>query len=290
MDGSHYRSLAQALADVADPRGRGGVRYRWGLLLTLIAAAMAAGQKHGRAIAQWVCEHTQVLAEELMPPGGRLPSESTLRRALSAVDTAELEARLSAYLRELEKRPAAAGGEVVQPSPSGLSLDGKAVRGAGAHGRKLHLLCAATHGEGTVLAQVEVGDKTNEIGAAPALLRGLDLRGTVVTADAMLAQRELARQILSQGGDYLMAVKENQPRTYEAIAELFEVRYWMRSEIGTRYWKHRTCGNGPGTRRRWVWDRDAHAGEQHHTRGLAGLAGGRAGAEEDVQAGEGRDG
>ncbi len=230
------------MSEVPDPRARRGVRYGWGLLLTLVGAAMIAGQKHGRAIAQWVKEHAQVLTEELDPPEGRLPSESTLRRALCLVSTVELEARLGAYLRELEQQ-AVAGGTGRSP---GLSLDGKAVRGAGAHGRKLHLLSVATHGGGTVLSQVEVGDKTNEIGAAPALLRGLDLSGAVVTVDAMLAQRGLAAQILRQGGDYLMVIKENQPLTYEAISELFEVGGWMPCEVGERYWKHSSHGKGHG--------------------------------------------
>ena len=104
----------------------------------------------------------------------------------------------------------------------------------------------ATHGRGAALAQVGVGDRTNEIGAAPAPLAGLDLRGRATTADAMLAQRELAGQIPSQGGEYLMVVKENQPLTREAISELFEVGSWMPSEIGTRYWEHRGYGKGHG--------------------------------------------
>ena len=65
MDVSHYRSLAEALADVEEPRARRGVRHKWGLLLTLIAAAMVAGHQHGRAIGQWVREHTQLLTEAL---------------------------------------------------------------------------------------------------------------------------------------------------------------------------------------------------------------------------------
>lgn len=242
MDKSNYTTMMEALADVPDPRAKRGVRYPWALLLVLAGAAMVCGNKHGRAIAQWVMEHTQMLTESLQPPGGRLPSESTLRRALSAVDTDELEARLSAYSSGLHKQ----GQQEQEPKLCGRSLDGKAVRGVCAHGRKLHLLSVATHTEGIVLAQAEVAHKTNEIGAAPSLLQSVELCGTVVTVDALLAQRELASQILDGGGDYLMVIKANQPLTYEAISELFEVGSWMESEIGTRYWKCSTHGKGHG--------------------------------------------
>ncbi len=238
MDEGHYTTMAEALADVPDPRCRRGVRYPWRLLVVLVAAAMLSGQQHGRAIAQWVREHADTLAGLLQPEGGRLPSESTLRRTLRDVNAAQLEVRLARFAAGLD----ALDGEELR----GQSLDGKQVRGCGAHGRSMHLLSVSRHDGGAVLAQAEVGAKENEIAAAPRLLSELDLSGTVTTTDAMLTQRELAQQILDGGGHYLMAVKDNQPRTLEAISELFEVGYWMPSEIGTRYWKYRDCSKGHG--------------------------------------------
>src|SRR5256885_493602 len=72
-----------------------------------------------------------------------------------------------------------------------------------------------------VLTQVAVSHKGNEITAAPRLLRQLDLRGKVVTMDALLAQRRLARQIHAQGGHYLMAIKADQPELLDALRLLF---------------------------------------------------------------------
>jgi len=94
MDTSNYTTMMEALEDVRDPRASRGVRYTWTLLLALVGGAMVAGNRHGRAIAQWVREHTEVLVELLELEDDTLPSESTLRRALALVDVSELEERL----------------------------------------------------------------------------------------------------------------------------------------------------------------------------------------------------
>jgi predicted transposase YbfD/YdcC len=109
----------------------------------------------------------------------------------------------------------------VPPVWLGLALDGKAVRGANRHGAQVSLVSVVRHDDGRVLAQRAVADKSNEITAAPRLLAGRDLTGTVTTVDALLAQRELAAQIRAQGGHYLMVVKANQPELLAAIATLF---------------------------------------------------------------------
>ncbi len=239
MDKGNYTTMMEALADVPDPRARRGVRFSWGLLLGLVGAAMVAGNQHGRAIGQWVREYADTLSALLGTEDGKLPSESTLRRALRDLDLSQLESRLARLAVGDEQ--GYDGGML-----RGQSMDGKQVRGCGAHGRMMHLLSVASHGDGAVLAQVEVGTKENEIVAAPKLLEGLELRGTVTTMDAMLTQHKIARQILGQGGHYLMVLKENQPGMHQAIAELFEVGSWMPSEIGTRYWKYESLGKAHG--------------------------------------------
>jgi predicted transposase YbfD/YdcC len=238
MDEAEYTTLVAALAAVPDPRRRRGQRYQWELLLVLIAAAVASGQTHGRGIGQWVRERAERLAELLGRPGARLPSEATLRRALRYVDVAALERRLGRFAAGL--RPP--GG---MPRLRGQAIDGKAVRGARAHGRAVHLVGLARH-DGVVLAQAAVEDKANEIVAAPRLLADRDLRGTVTTVDALLAQRALARRIRARGGHYLMAVKDNQPETAAAIAELFEAPPWLARERAREYAVHRTVGKGHG--------------------------------------------
>jgi predicted transposase YbfD/YdcC len=237
MDRGEYTALAAALAGVPDPRDRRGVRHAWDLLLVLIGAALLGGQGHGRAIAQWVTEHAETLRTSLRPAGDRLPSESTLRRALARVDVAALEARLSGFSAGL---PAPGGGLI------GQAIDGKQVRGAGAHGRQVHLVSLTRHADGVALAQTAVAAKSNEIGAAPQLLAGRDLAGTVTTVDALLAHPSLARQIVDGGGRYLMVIKDNQPETRAAIAELFAEPPWLPRERGREYWVYRGVEKGHG--------------------------------------------
>jgi predicted transposase YbfD/YdcC len=225
MDAPQYRDLRAALAAVPDPRRRRGRRYRWPVLLTLIAAALVSGQQGMRAIGQWVAEHAEEVGPLLGLPPDRVPSPATLRRAVRAVDLAALEAQIAAFVAQLPTPPAPPRADPPPAPPVpwvGLALDGKAVRGANRHGTQVHLVGLVRHDDGRVLGQVAVADKSNEITAAPRLLAGRDLRGTVTTVDALLTQRELARQIRRQGGHYLMVVKANQPAMLAAIATVFD--------------------------------------------------------------------
>ncbi len=218
MDEPKYSTLMDAVVDIPDPRKARGKRHPWALLLTLISAALLSGQRSGRAIGQWIDEHTVELLTRLPIPQKPLPSTSTIRRALRAIDVVALEARLAQFAATV----------AVAPPPStapwqGQAVDGKAVQGAQAHGAKVHLVSLVTHGSGLVRKQVRVRDKSNEITAVPALLQDQALQGTVTTLDALLTQQAIARQILDQHGHYLMIVKENQPALYAALDLVFRV-------------------------------------------------------------------
>jgi predicted transposase YbfD/YdcC len=218
MEQPPHRTLMDAVVDVPDPRHARGKRYAWPLLLTLITAALVGGQRSGRAIGQWVHEHGLELLTQLPIRQHPLPSTSTLRRALQAIDVERLEQRVAQFVQRLDQRcppPATSG------AWHGQAIDGKAVRGANRHGAKLHLVSLVRHGSARVRKQVRVRDKSNEITAVPDLLAGVDLQGTVTTLDSLLCQQEIARQIVRQRGHYLMVVKENQPALYAAIELVF---------------------------------------------------------------------
>lgn len=225
MDTPEYRDFCAALSAVPDPRQRRGQRYRWPVLLTLIAAALVSGQQGMRAIGQWVREHAEELGPALDLAPGRVPSAATLRRAVHRIDLAALEEALARFVAALPAPPPPAPAAAPRPLPAagwvGLALDGKAVRGANRHGAQVHLLGLVRHDDSRVLGQVAIADKGNEITAAPRLLAGYALTGTVTTTDAMLTQRDLAAQIRAQGGHYLMVVKANQPELLRAIRTLF---------------------------------------------------------------------
>jgi predicted transposase YbfD/YdcC len=144
-----------------------------------------------------------------------MPSHHTYRRVMQqAVAISELDHTTQAYLAELPQT-----GVPVQ-----ICLDGKTLRGtiASSESRGLHLLAAYWPGTGLVLCQVEVDPSTNEIGTAPLVLKALDLKGKVITGDAIFAQRDLSLLIGRAGGDYLWTVKDNQPKLRADIEQLFE--------------------------------------------------------------------
>ena len=110
--------------------------------------------------------------------------------------------------------------------PEGIALDGKTVRRSGeaqTGQRPLHLVSAWANGQRLVLAQEAVPDKANEITALPLLLERLALTGQVVTIDAMGCQRAIAKQIIDGGGDYVLALKANQPELLDDVIDSFQM-------------------------------------------------------------------
>jgi len=102
-----------------------------------------------------------------------------------------------------------------------ISLDGKTIRGARRRDRDApHLVAALDQATGTVLGQLAVAAKSNEIPAVRTLLAGFDSAGTVVTVDAVHTQHDTARAIRDGGGDYVFTVKKNQPTLYAACKDL----------------------------------------------------------------------
>jgi predicted transposase YbfD/YdcC len=207
-------SLFGALAELHDRRDARGLRYALVTVLVFIVLAKLSGEDHLRGIADWVRLRKESLAEALGLTKPQAPHATTYSRILNqAVDVEEMEVVVGHFFASQPR----AGRSVV------VSLDGKTLRGTIPAGKSKgqHLLAAYLPAEGWVMLQVEVDRKENEIPAASRIIRCLDLRGKIVTGDALLAQRELSAQIVKGGGEYLWAVKGNQDRLQEDIEVLF---------------------------------------------------------------------
>lgn len=208
--GSLYDFLTR-LEDRRDPRG---VRYPLARILTLALLAKLAGEDRLTGIAEWVQHRKEALARALGLARPQAPHRTTYSRILgSRLSVEDFEGMVGAFFAQ--SRPP---GATVQ-----LTIDGKTLRGSIGAGETQgeHLLAAYLPGEGVVLAQVAVDRKENEIAAAPRLLETIDLRDKVVSGDAMLTQRELSRQVVESGGDYLWSVKDNQPQLRDDLATCF---------------------------------------------------------------------
>lgn len=210
--GSLYEHL-EKLTDHRDPRG---LRYPLAIALVFVILAKLAGEQEPRGIAQWVELRKDLLRAALDFDRDTMPHPITYSRILGkAVDVAQLQRAVSRFLLSAPE-----AGQSIE-----VNLDGKALRGTIPAGQTqgLHLLAAYLPDEGIVLMQMAVSSKENEIVAAPRLLKSIDLRGKVVTGDAMFAQRDLSRQVVEAGGNYVWSVKDNQASLRADIEALFAI-------------------------------------------------------------------
>jgi predicted transposase YbfD/YdcC len=250
MNQINYTTLYACLADLPDGRHAQGKRYEWLYLLTLIAAALLAGQRSLTAMGDWLLQHKDELLEALKPKRKCLPSLSTLRRVVCELEIATLEARLASYTQSLDQSDPIPGSVITQHGArlQGQALDGKTVRGASTPEAKVHLVSVVRHESATVLAQTKVVEKHDERQAAKALFTRVPLAGRVMTMDALHTQRWEAETILTGQGHYLMVVKPNQRTLYQDIEAAFsalpplnryEQAYWD-------YQRHETHDRGHG--------------------------------------------
>ena len=207
-------SLFATLCKLHDQRDARGLRYALVTVLVFMILAKLSGEDHLRGIAQWVELRKEALAEALCLAKPQAPHATTYSRVLKkALEVEELEQVVSEFFAA---QPGAGQSLVI-------NLDGKTLRGTIPAGKThgVHLLAAYLPQEGWVLLQVRVQQQENEIPAALRVVKALDLRGKIVTGDALLAQRELSAEIVEGGGHFLWMIKENQPQTLKDIQALF---------------------------------------------------------------------
>jgi len=105
-----------------------------------------------------------------------------------------------------------------------INIDGKSLRGARSKkgNSNVHIVHAWVHEYGMLIGQLKTDEKSNEITAIPALLELLDIKDATISIDAAGCQKNIAKTIRNAGGNYLLAVKRNQPRLYDDVINLFE--------------------------------------------------------------------
>ncbi len=211
--------LEQVFARLSDWRKARGKVYPLVTLLVVVLTGLLCGQLGPTAIAEW-CAALPFLTRVAMGlPLGRSPSPMMLCRLLWKLDPEQLETVLRLWISEVNSQLARKHHPARIPQ---TALDGKAQRGAAKRGaQNAHLLTAISQELKTVLAEVPVDCKTNEITQVSTLLKKLVIEGHLLTMDALLTQREIAQEILDGKAHYLMLAKDNQPSLTEAIAICF---------------------------------------------------------------------
>lgn len=209
--------IADCFADLVDPRIDRTKRHQLLDIVTLALCAVLAGAESWVEVEEWGQIKLPWLRTWLALPNG-IPSHDTFGRVFSRLDPNQLEQGLVRWARLLAtEAPSATAGRA-----GIVAIDGKTIRAARQPGQRApHLVSAWSSASHLVLGQVAVDDKSNEITAIPMLLRQLDLTEQIVTIDAMGCQTAIAAQIVAQGGDYVLALKENQPDLLRDVIDSF---------------------------------------------------------------------
>lgn len=208
------KKLKQCFAGISDPRVRRTRLHRLSDILVIAILCVIAGgngwedmELYGESKHAW-------LSTFLALPHG-IPCADTFRRVFARIDSSQFEACFQRWIRflaeELDIRM--------------IAIDGKELRGSydrEAQVKALHLVSAWASEHRLVLAQTKVQDKSNEITAIPALLELLDLKGAIVTLDAMGTQKTIAAQIHHAQADYILSLKANHPTLFDQVDTWFK--------------------------------------------------------------------
>ena len=250
MDAQPTSLITRMFSDIEvhhDPRASNARHFLTDILVIAILAVMTGADDYP-GVVEYGRDEESFLKSVLRLPHG-IPSISTFRRVFAALKPSALAGMMSRWAGELAGTLAG----------KQIAIDGKTLRRSFEHGwdkSGLHLVTAWCVEEKLVLAQQAVDEKSNEITAVPLLLNMLDLKGTVVTSDALNTQKNIAEQIIKGGGDYVLAVKGNHPTLEGSLtANLNEMILEHFKDVEHVY--HESTDGGHGridTRRVWATD------------------------------------
>jgi len=212
----NVESIGAFFESLSDPRDTKNRKHLLIDIVVISVCSMVCGCDGPTAIHRWAANRLEWLRPLLSLPNG-IPSRDCIRRLLMALNPQAFQKCFQNWIAQ-----------AIAIDDSGtkrlVAIDGKACRGS--HDATqglgpLHIVSAWASEEGIALGQVATEAKSNEITAIPELLKQIDLKNTIITIDAMGCQKEIARDIVAGGGDFVIAVKDNQPKLREMIATHF---------------------------------------------------------------------
>jgi len=256
------QSFVEMFAELPDPRVHRTRVHKLESILFLCLCGVICGANDPVHIERFGKARRDFL-ERFVDMSGGVPSHDTIGRVLSKLDPTALQALFARWMSAVAKAT----------DQGVVALDGKTLRRAvdkARGGGFVHMVSAWSTANGVVLGQVATSEHSNEITAIPRLLELLQLKGCLVTIDAIGCQTEIVDAIVEAGGDYLISVKENQPKLHAAVMETFDLA------ISKKRWpkgsRAETSEQGHGrdeVRRCWVLDVDDSFPEKARWRDLA---------------------
>ena len=209
--------VALHFAELEDPRSTVNMQHPLVSVIVIALMAVLAGASGPTAIARWAATKEEFLRKELDLPNG-IPRKDVFRRVLMALRPSAFQACFVNWLTSLRAMAAEATG-VDQPI---LAVDGKTARRSHDHKNglgALHSVSVWASEFGLSLGQVACAEKSNEITAIPELLKLVDIKGAIITIDAMGTQKAIAAEIIDGKADYVLGLKGNQETLHQAVID-----------------------------------------------------------------------
>jgi predicted transposase YbfD/YdcC len=214
MPPSPLASFQTYFAEIEDPRVERTRRHELLDIIVVAICAVICGADDWVDVEAWGNAKLDWLRQQGRPLPNGIPSHDTFGDVFGRLKPEQFE---TSFLRWVQAVMGASSGQVV-------AIDGKTLRRSHDRGRgksAIHLVSAWASASHLLLGQVKVDEKSNEITAIPVLLETLALGGAIVTIDALGTQKPIARTIIDQGADYVLALKENQGQLYDDVAATF---------------------------------------------------------------------
>lgn len=181
-------------------------------LLDIVAISISAvicGAETWEEIESYGLAKQRWLSTFLSLPNG-IPSHDTFNRVISSINPDQFEDCFRNWVNS-----------IIKVTDGIVSIDGKTIRGAKVNGKSPIHMVSAWSSQNLILGQVKVDEKSNEITAIPELLESLAIEGSTVTIDAMGCQKEIAKKIIDNKADYVLALKGNQAELFEQVKDEF---------------------------------------------------------------------
>ncbi len=262
MDANHPEELLRWFKELDDPRVGHNIQHVFSDLLAIAITAVICGAEGWVEVAEFGNSTEDWLKTFLSLPKG-IPSHDTFGRVFSKILPDQFERcflNWTAQLAKLKKRL--------------VAVDGKTLRNSFDHANNkaaIHMISAWCQENHLVLGQITTDAKSNEITAIPKLLELLDIKGAVVTTDAMGCQKKIAKKSVNSGADYLLQVKDNHPTLHEELKLLFDENS-LNDHQGIAYDFYECTNGGHGrieTRRIWVTHEISWFSERSQWKGLS---------------------
>ena len=217
MEDIIMREILEKLVEVEDRRQEKKIRHKMSDIIAIVLFASLANANEWLEVFCFAQEHEEFLRKYLELPNG-IPSHDTIQRVFAMVSPEFLQKIQTQWNDMLNSGE----GEKLQKI---LALDGKTQRGTGTSNQKANHIVSAVDENGFCLGQNRVDEKSNEITAIPDLIDTLNIKGHIITTDAMGTQKEIVKKIRKKQGDYVLALKGNQNSMYEDVSRYFQDKF-----------------------------------------------------------------